>query len=282
MNEETFNLSIRKFLKMVGVSSQREIEQAVAKAVARRRSRDLVPGDDDARDSRPEARRQVRRQDRPRLNDVAPNDHRRRRSLPLPRRSLAARAPGADGAARRDRRASARRDADLARAGPVHGAPRPADRRAPRDRDRRLHRLQRADGRARAARRRPAARLRRQRRVHARRPALLAAGRRRAQDRPAARAGASDPRRAARRGRGGQLRLRLHRCRQGELRRLLRALPAAAAPGRIDRDRQHACGAARWRTRPRATRTPRALQALNAKLHGDARVDVSLFPSATD
>jgi hypothetical protein len=34
MNEETFNLSIRKFLRMVGVSSQREIEQAVAKAIA--------------------------------------------------------------------------------------------------------------------------------------------------------------------------------------------------------------------------------------------------------
>ena len=34
MNEEAFNLSIRKFLKMVGVSSQREIEQAVAKAIA--------------------------------------------------------------------------------------------------------------------------------------------------------------------------------------------------------------------------------------------------------
>jgi hypothetical protein len=34
MNEETFNLSIRKFLKMVGVNSQREIEQAVAKALA--------------------------------------------------------------------------------------------------------------------------------------------------------------------------------------------------------------------------------------------------------
>jgi hypothetical protein len=33
MNEETFNLSIRKFLKMVGVNSQREIEQAVARAV---------------------------------------------------------------------------------------------------------------------------------------------------------------------------------------------------------------------------------------------------------
>ena len=34
MNEETFNISLRKVLKMVGVSSQREIEQAVAKAVA--------------------------------------------------------------------------------------------------------------------------------------------------------------------------------------------------------------------------------------------------------
>lgn len=34
MNEETFNLSIRKFLKMVGVNSQRAIEQAVDKALA--------------------------------------------------------------------------------------------------------------------------------------------------------------------------------------------------------------------------------------------------------
>ena len=33
MNDEVFNLSIRKFLKVVGVSSQREIEQAVAKAL---------------------------------------------------------------------------------------------------------------------------------------------------------------------------------------------------------------------------------------------------------
>ena len=32
MNEDTFNLSIRKFLKIVGVSSQREIEHAVAHA----------------------------------------------------------------------------------------------------------------------------------------------------------------------------------------------------------------------------------------------------------
>jgi hypothetical protein len=34
MNEENFNMSIRKFLKSVGVQSQREIEQAVAKALA--------------------------------------------------------------------------------------------------------------------------------------------------------------------------------------------------------------------------------------------------------
>ncbi|OGA15128.1 MAG: hypothetical protein A3G25_09405 [Betaproteobacteria bacterium RIFCSPLOWO2_12_FULL_63_13] len=34
MNEEIFNLSIRKLLKVVGVSSQRHIEQAVTQAVA--------------------------------------------------------------------------------------------------------------------------------------------------------------------------------------------------------------------------------------------------------
>jgi hypothetical protein len=33
MNEEILNLSIRKFLKMVGISSQREIEHAVAAAL---------------------------------------------------------------------------------------------------------------------------------------------------------------------------------------------------------------------------------------------------------
>ena len=32
MNEDALNLSIRKFLKLVGISSQREIEHAVAKA----------------------------------------------------------------------------------------------------------------------------------------------------------------------------------------------------------------------------------------------------------
>jgi hypothetical protein len=34
MNEEALNLSIRKFLKTVGVNSQREIEHAVTKAAA--------------------------------------------------------------------------------------------------------------------------------------------------------------------------------------------------------------------------------------------------------
>jgi len=34
MNEDVFNTSIRKFLKQVGVTSQREIEKAVRAAVA--------------------------------------------------------------------------------------------------------------------------------------------------------------------------------------------------------------------------------------------------------
>ena len=34
MNEDAFNMSIRKFLKTVGVTSQREIEHAVQKALA--------------------------------------------------------------------------------------------------------------------------------------------------------------------------------------------------------------------------------------------------------
>ena len=37
MDQETFNLSIRKFLKMVGVNSQREIEQAVQKALEQKK-----------------------------------------------------------------------------------------------------------------------------------------------------------------------------------------------------------------------------------------------------
>lgn len=34
MDQDAFNMSIRKFLKMVGVHSQREIEAAVEKALA--------------------------------------------------------------------------------------------------------------------------------------------------------------------------------------------------------------------------------------------------------
>lgn len=34
MNQDTFNLSVRRFLKSFGVHGQREIEQAVAKAIA--------------------------------------------------------------------------------------------------------------------------------------------------------------------------------------------------------------------------------------------------------
>ncbi len=33
MNEDTFNLQIRKFLKKVGIQSQRQIEMAVRKAI---------------------------------------------------------------------------------------------------------------------------------------------------------------------------------------------------------------------------------------------------------
>ncbi len=34
MNDENFNMAVRKFLKKVGVTSQREIEQAVREALA--------------------------------------------------------------------------------------------------------------------------------------------------------------------------------------------------------------------------------------------------------
>ncbi len=34
MNEDVFNVSVRKFLKKVGITSQREIEQAVRTAVS--------------------------------------------------------------------------------------------------------------------------------------------------------------------------------------------------------------------------------------------------------
>jgi hypothetical protein len=34
VNDESFNISLRKFLKMVGVSAQREIEEAVRRGIA--------------------------------------------------------------------------------------------------------------------------------------------------------------------------------------------------------------------------------------------------------
>ncbi len=46
MDQETFNLSIRKFLKMVGVNSQREIEQAVQKALEGKPGSPRLKGDE--------------------------------------------------------------------------------------------------------------------------------------------------------------------------------------------------------------------------------------------
>ena len=63
MDQEAFNLSIRKFLKTVGVGSQREIEQAVAKAIV---SGTISGGKtlrDDAADRRVAARGQIRWRD---------------------------------------------------------------------------------------------------------------------------------------------------------------------------------------------------------------------------
>jgi hypothetical protein len=42
LDEEKFNLEIRKFLKVVGITSQREIEKAIREAVA---AGTLRPGD---------------------------------------------------------------------------------------------------------------------------------------------------------------------------------------------------------------------------------------------
>ena len=43
MNEETLNTSVRKFLKKVGVTAQREIEKAVRDAVSSGRLKDSQP-----------------------------------------------------------------------------------------------------------------------------------------------------------------------------------------------------------------------------------------------
>ena len=42
MNEDRFNMDIRKFLKVVGVTSQREIENAVRSALANRKLSESV------------------------------------------------------------------------------------------------------------------------------------------------------------------------------------------------------------------------------------------------
>ena len=46
MEQEIFNLSIRKFLKMVGINSQREIEQAVQKALEGKPGSPRLSGDE--------------------------------------------------------------------------------------------------------------------------------------------------------------------------------------------------------------------------------------------
>jgi len=42
MNEDAFNMSVRKFLKKVGVTAQREIEQAVRDAAAKGKLKDIA------------------------------------------------------------------------------------------------------------------------------------------------------------------------------------------------------------------------------------------------
>ena len=77
--------------------------------------------------------------------------------------------------------------------------------------------------------------------------------------------------------RGGRLRLRLHRRRQGQLRCLLRAGVAPAAGGRPCHDRQCAVGGAVADPRDRDAST-QAIRKLNAKIREDQRVDMVLVP----
>ena len=81
---------------------------------------------------------------------------------------------------------------------------------------------------------------------------------------PASRPGDRDDRRTR-----GRVRFRLHRCGQGELRRVFRGRAAAIVGGRPDRDRQHALERA---VLDPPDETTRLIAALNDKLAGDDRV----------
>ena len=72
MNPDAFNMSIRKFLKMVGVHSQREIEAAVEQAVAsgKLKGNETLAAKMTPHPGRHGPRRELRRQDHARVNDA--------------------------------------------------------------------------------------------------------------------------------------------------------------------------------------------------------------------
>ena len=78
MNDENFNMSIRKFLKMAGVGSQREIEQAVSKALAsgRLKGKRDTAGQDEAQCSRDRAECRLRRGDNAGVTKAVTGDDR--------------------------------------------------------------------------------------------------------------------------------------------------------------------------------------------------------------
>jgi O-methyltransferase len=73
------------------------------------------------------------------------------------------------------------------------------------------------------------------------------------------------------------IRFRIHRCRQAQLRRLLRSVPDAPAWRRRDRARQHAL-VGRVADPQFHDADTDALRALNAKIRDDGRVDACLLP----
>ena len=67
MDQETFNLSIRKFLKMVGVNSQREIEQAVQRSMQAGKLKSKPSRSNARRDPESWRERALRRRDQTRI-----------------------------------------------------------------------------------------------------------------------------------------------------------------------------------------------------------------------